>query len=357
MFIAKLARITYAVCCCVGTICSIVLVLTKYFLNEDQSVIFLKSFDKSSRIIYPDITICFRAENDGLYQNQYVLSKIGLNGTQYRDALMGNNPNLNSTSFTKLSFDEATMNLQNYLTKCRVLDFSNNNIISFTHENFYSEANTSSKSEPIFTSYQDPTLICYTHQSDLDINGTVNFIDFHFNLTKLRTFEGGILYIFVHYKNQLIRHMKYMHKIRDFLGISQNNNNNYLIFDLNDIRVIKMREDANEPCNAELKNDDMEWMARVIKLVGCIPSYWKLIYPSPNNPNNECNTTKQFKALARNFPRDNVLASKEIFRQYRPPCQRMRVLANTNFDRNDDPEEMKIKFRFRLSQNNFILFL
>ena len=152
--------------------------------------------------------------------------------------------------------------------------------------------------------------------------------------------------------------MKYMHKIRDFRGISQASNNNDLIFDLNDISIITMREDANEPCNAELENDDMKWISRVTNLVGCVPPYWKLIYNSSKHRNiNECNSTKQFKVLASNFPRNNVLAAKEIFRQYRPPCQRMRVLANTNFDRNDDPEEMRIKFRFRLSQNDFLLFL
>ena len=114
-----------------------------------------------------------------------------------------------------------------------------------------------------------------------------------------------------------------------------------------------MRTDANDPCDGGLKDDDKVWMQHVIKLIGCVPPYWKTIYGGKNGVHeHQCNTTEQLKKLSRYLPMKNEFGTREILKLYQPPCTQLRVLANANTDRYSKTNILKIKFRFRLSQNN-----
>ena len=116
------------------------------------------------------------------------------------------------------------------------------------------------------------------------------------------------------------------------------------------ISIMRSRKDANESCNEVLENDDAEWMKQVVTLIGCFPPYWRNMYPRVNNFN-ECNTTEQLKNIARHLPLDNESMKKSVLKMYHPPCDQMRVMANSHVARTSDKELLKINFRFRWSQN------
>ena len=156
------------------------------------------------------------------------------------------------------------------------------------------------------------------------------------------------MYIYVHYHNQLMRNMKYTHKIRSFQGINIDKNNNALTLDLNYVGIMRKREDANMRCNVTLHNDDRSWMQRVIRVIGCIPPYWKVLYEGGRvNTPPQCNTSNQLRNVSRYLPFKNELMVKTVLRKYHPPCHRMRVYANTNNDRYPEADILKIKFKFR----------
>ena len=151
--------------------------------------------------------------------------------------------------------------------------------------------------------------------------------------------------------------MKYVHKVRSFDGITFNDANNALTLDLNYISIMRTRTDAKEPCDADLHNDDKEWMQEVVKMVGCVPQYWKILYSVDQSNNlNECNETSQLKKVSKYLPFKNELMTNAIFRKYHPPCHRMRALANTNSDRNWNPDILKVKIKFRYFKHDFVSF-
>ena len=132
-------------------------------------------------------------------------------------------------------------------------------------------------------SYVDPKIKCFTHHPILDTGIIVDSVDLYFYISKLEEIEEGKIYIYVHQNEQLVRNMRYLYKIRHFIGVSRTNSNNQLVFDLNYVRVMKSREDAKETCDEDLESDDQEFMKQVSKLVGCVPAYWKSIYIRSDN--------------------------------------------------------------------------
>ena len=109
---------------------------------------------------------------------------------------------------------------------------------------------------------------------------------------------------------------------------------------------MRRRKDANSPCNEDLQDDDENWTQRVIALIGCFPPYWKNMHLRVNNFN-ECNTTEQLKNMSKYLPLDNERMVKPILKMYHPPCDQMRVLANSNIVGYKKASLLKIKFRFR----------
>lgn len=351
MYVADVVRAAYKLGCFMCTIYMIILLLNKYFANEDSSIITIKSFKQSHGNTFPAVTICLRSPSStaSLYNNEYILSNLGVTGLQFKDAMMGIDSRFNSTVLTKLNFELATIKLPSYLKRFQIQDTNNNKVITWKNDGNYNLSSTINTT-PMRLYYQDPTIICYSYQTKIDPNTTVDSLDLYFYIAKLQTISRGKLLIYVHYNRQLIRNMRFLHYIRDFNGIGHDESNNLLTLDLNYISVMRNREDANDPCNETLQDDDKEWMQRVVRKFGCVPPYWK-IFRVGGAPNNsiECNTNEQLKSISRYLPRDNEFITKTIFRRYHPPCYRMRVLANSNVDRYKKPELLKIKFRFRLS--------
>ena len=167
----------------------------------------------------------------------------------------------------------------------------------------------------------------------------------YFYLSKLRNITKGQLYIYVHYKNQLIRHLRYLHKIRDFHGLTQKQSNNMLTLDLSYLSVMRRREDANDQCDITLQNDDEKWLRHVIELNGCIPPYWKLLMNTLKF--NDCKTAPQLIAASNRLALDNENVVSSIFERYVAPCFQMRIMANTNKDYYKKEDRFKLKFRLR----------
>ena len=334
-------NIGYKIGCYIGTIAIVFLLFKQYFSNEDTSIVIMKRFEDTNRNSFPVITLCFTTarDSDGLYQNQYILSTTGLTGKEYRDSIMGNIKMSHSSGLDKLDFEMATIKLHNFLTRFKVEDTSDNKIIEWKEDD-------STNNLPVGIYYQDPTMICYTYHTDVDPNITLSDVNFYFSISKLQSMKNGKLYIFVHHNNQLVRNMRYIHKLRDFEGINFNHSNNHLTLDLNYISIMRRRKDANAPCNEDLQDDDEKWMQHVVSLVGCFPPYWKNIYSRVNNFN-ECNTAEQLKNVTKYLPRDNERMTKSVLKMYHPPCDQMRVLAGSHIDRHKKASLLKIKFRFR----------
>ena len=99
----------------------------------------------------------------------------------------------------------------------------------------------------------------FSYHPELDHGTTLDSIDFYFYVLKLESMVDGNMYIYVHHPGQLIRNMRYIYKIRHFTGISRNNTNNRLVLDINYVKIVKNRNDAESQCDDSLHNDDFKW--------------------------------------------------------------------------------------------------
>ena len=172
------------------------------------------------------------------------------------------------------------MNLRNYLEKFRVQDTNENEYVwkydeTMETPTFEYVANQPFRWNekgmidhateiPLVPNYLDPKVKCFTHKPQLDKGIMIDSIDFYFYVEKLASIEKGMVYIYVHEREQLIRNMRYLYKIRNFIGINSKNSNNQLVFDLMYLRVVKSRKDAKDTCDVNLANDDLKWMKHVV---------------------------------------------------------------------------------------------
>ena len=243
------------------------------------------------------------------------------------------------------------------MSKFRVRDTNGKHILEWKYDDFI-QTERLYDLPPMNVIYQDPSLICYSHHTKIDWEVTVDAIDIYFYLSKIRTIQNGKMFIYVHYNNQLVRNMRYLHKIAEFQGIEPSEKNNQITFDLNYISLMRLREDSQEPCDLTLQNEDRKWMKQISNIVGCVPSYWKIfLHDEVKTPFIVCNTSLQLKKMTTYLPYKNEAAVKKVFRLYDPPCYRMRVLANSHSSRYHKKDLLKLKFRFRYHLLNQVKFL
>ena len=272
----------YTFGCFTGTAYIIVWLFVRYFANEDTSTLNLSTFQESPKKQFPAITLCILPDdsyNEGSLYIKNVLLKQGLNYSSYRDILMGLKSD--SGNGIQINFEEATIKIENYLDKFRIQDNNDRQLVTWKYKDFV-KAN-GNQSAPMHINYQDPAIICYSHHANIDSDTAIQSIDFYFNLPKLRTLKKAQLSIYLHYSNSLIRNMRYLYKIRDFQGMEKSASNNYITFDVNYVSIIHRREDANQPCDPSLQNDDEKWMQTIWNMIGCVPPYWMLFHPAEQN--------------------------------------------------------------------------
>ena len=348
MNILDAVYIFYKFGCFIGTFFIVFILFEQYYLNDDSSKVLIKRFAEAGRNSFPTISLCFHDDgSNGLYDKRYIFSNTGLDEGIYRDALMGKETEFNQSILHSPEFFRmATMEMERYLLKFIVDDVNDDRVINWRQNEDITTPNNNNESFPIQMYYQDPTLLCYSYHADFSNNITLDSINYYFNLSKLQTTKGGEIFIYVHYINQLIRNMRYVYKIRSFKGITHANSNNQLILDLRYISIMRSRRDAIVPCDESLKNDDREWMKNVLRVIGCFPSYWEMIFLNTKSFV-KCKSQKELYRATKYHPRNNERMTKSILKMYTQPCDQMRVSINSNVDQHDNPDVFKIKFRFR----------
>ena len=194
--------------------------------------------------------------------------------------------------------------------------------------------------------YLDPEVKCFSHHPQLDNETTVDSIDFYFYISKLVSLEKGMMYVYVHHTGQLIRSMRYIYKIRHFTGINYNYSNNHLVLDINYVRIVKNRNDAELKCNDALHMDDQEWLKEIVRNFSCIPPYWKSLYVDDSNFT-ICSSRDKLFSLRSFLAFKNSHGVNAIIKKYLPPCHGMKVTATSNKDKYKKDDLFKITFRFR----------
>ena len=88
------------------------------------------------------------------------------------------------------------------------------------------------------------------------------------------------------------------------------------------IDITRKRENANEPCNSRIDTtDDYEWIKHAIRMVKCVPSYWKSFYEWQNSTFSICQETHEYRKFSELI--NDPLKRPLVTATYKPPCSEM----------------------------------
>ena len=359
--------------CIIACLYIIVTHFEKYHKNDDASAMHVKPFPHGGSNIFPSITFCFQSGHianslEGFYNETSIHSQLQISVEEYRDILLGKiEGGKNMEDISSFDFERNTLNIWNYLEKFKIQDTNRNKYIwkydetekkvTFEYENLqklgWNEKQNIDHGNkiPLVPNYLDPEIKCFTHQHFLEDGIMINTIKFYFSVEKLKSTGEGRMYIYVHQFGQLIRNMLYLYKIDQFSEISRDNLNNKVVLNLMSLKVVKNRHDSKEACNNNLKNDDQEWMKQVTKNVSCLPPFWSSVYDNDANfP--LCRSKKELQSVAKFQVRKNAYGRNMMFQKYNPPCQIMKVLANSHTTKYKKDGVLEIGFLVRYLKRN-----
>ena len=334
--------------------------VVKYFENNDASSIHFKEFNIDEDNKYPTFSICF--EGDHLYYKNFenpLYETLGMNSVQYSNLLKGRashvseyNPSKklyekiprNVKDVANINFNQLMFNLSDVVSRLELVAHNAN------HTRYYPEALTKPGLEKYAfeLTYQTWNERCFTRISD-DEDGArrkYDFLSLRYSILKDKWFENTEFKLIVHYPGQMIRSMHKPALTASFTELSSQIGQTVKIklreLIIQQVTVLKMRKNSNQPCNDKIFDDDTKFIDEVVKKAGCIPVYLKSL-SSQNLHYAECQTQEQISNVYQ------ILNDyKDTLFSYNPPCIDMSVLIRDQHNKplKNQHQEIDIKLLY-----------
>ena len=324
-----IARVISPLCCYGCTIYMMAILFYNYQSNLDSSQASMLQFNQSPTGRYPSFTFCVYDKTGKLFKNEILHKDYGLSNKDYYDLLSGD---INDTNriLPQIKYDKVITGMHEFVEEFEAEDYS---------DQAYNEWNPSNKNSvafPFDNSYQDPTSNCFTYNTEYNKSVSLRALSIRFNITKFQQLfsQSGRMYIQAHYPTLMIRDVKtYLTKITNWHTLRPENGNNEIRFNFQGVTLMRFRENAIDPCDPKLTDDDSEWMINVYKEMGCIPIYWNNITKDHSNHSSfeACRSQSSLLEMKEYWPMHGGIKANEVFNHYTKPCNKM-ILFN-NFEK------------------------
>ena len=347
----------------------------RYGRNQDQSLISYHDiiFDSKSKDQPPTYTLCI--DNDNLI-DEYISNSNNVfkqhspawipNVTSpevYYEYLSGGLPtdsDIYERFFANITFEEVAFDLKKDFM---IHFFSQKQRIS--SRTFYWESYDENLMKIKFPKvHQNLREICYSREFSSEAGSKVVYDVMKFNASKLIETEVS-LKVYLHQRGQFIRHVSFEidpyltnlnpHEMKKMFKDSKIDKTFHEIrFDVKGISVLRKRENAVNPCNGSLLNEDKKWRDHVIESVGCIPEYWRIFYTNLSEQKHikSCNP-KQYESKfgSRSYLRETL---KIFTSRYKTPCTEVRKSVSSNTFTTGDPDEDFVGIRFAYRDSKYM---
>ena len=308
--------------------------VVKFFENHDASSIHYKEFNKVKENKYPTFSICIEGEN--FYYKSFgdpLFEKFGIDSLQYGNILKGQTGFVKTYNPEEKFYQKVTTDFK-YVSSINFteLDFKLSDIVAGLDFVAYNENHTTHyrdnsienglKQLPFKLTFQSWKEKCFTKISNdqKEARRDYDFISLKTEILKAKEFENTQFKLIVHYPGQLMRSMHKPALAASFfdLGVAELKLRDIFI---QQVTVLKMRKNSNQPCDDKILDDDTKFIDEVIKKSGCIPVYLKPLALN-DSKYKECQSQTQLQNVYQvlNNYKDTLLS-------YRPPCVDMRVLV------------------------------
>lgn len=278
-------------------------------MNKDTSYVNFKNFHEDENSLYPSVSLCFLDE----------IFVEGFEAECYQHFLSGGEQNKQCTwnsSFADTDYDYVTINLVDYVIG-EITTFEDKIRYWYVYRNVSgSNAKTNDKCAKImdcnggtrvYTSRRRWDKKCVTFDIPYRENKKVKY---HAILLNNSVFEYKKrpkygFQVFFHYPKQIMRQTskKYVwsedkHLLNQSCEDDDGDddcppyyNSTYtMMFDVDNVGVLKRRNKGHEPCIQNWKNDDTEIKSMISKKLQCQPNHWKLYLNIT-----KCNTKEEMK--------------------------------------------------------------
>ena len=331
---------------CISTVLILVYYQFQVYMdNKDTSAVGYRKFNDEKRDLYPAISVCLHSPQGAIFDKSNPLIQDIGGVKRYQDMLLGKE---NTTSdFNNINLRNVTLSMFDDFVEVFFTMTKQGDVIDTWDPTMEHSMNASQYSEkhPFFKSFQDPYFLCMTKKVSYVPNQILNFASLVFKASTL--YKSGIenLLVYMHPQGQLTRQFgKQIVQLRTSnFKKAMNGSSNYYTIHINQVEVLRKRENAVVPCNIALQNEDKVWREHIMKKVGCIPDYWSELHPDLKTqvnmtrntiPLEKCSKQNQFKLLSKHYlPPKHTDNGTNL---YTGPCNQMGTTASvTQSDLNE----------------------
>ena len=321
-----IAHVILPICCYGGTIYMMAILFYNYQSNLDSSQASMKQFNQSPTGRYPSFTFCVYEKTRKLFKNEILQRDYRLGYNDYYESLSGDINDKNMI-ISQIEFDKVITGMDEFVEEFEAEDYSDQAY------NAWTPSVRDTVAFPFHDSYQDPTTNCFTYNTEYNKSVSLRALSMRFNITKFQNFFGqsGRMYIKAHHPSLMIRDVKtFLTKISHWSSLKPENSNNEIRFVFQGVTLMRFRENAIDPCDPHLIDDDSEWRAHVEKKIGCIPTYWN------NTTKNHtmhisldaCRSQKTLSKVKEYWPIHGGIKANDVFNHYTKPCNKMILFNN-----------------------------
>ena len=338
----------------------------KYLNNKDVSSIVTKEINKSPKDSYPAYSVCLQrkpgklnviqASGEEMFDGAYLKRAFNFNRIKktlkcdsrkpvhelqknnfsreaciYRAVLGGDAKFLKILSdqdvekISDIDFDKAVIDTRNFLKT--FYTYGTNGKTSLW-KTIGKRPQLNYSNFPFYKSYQTHSQICYTRK-DFKVGPKTSkdrisfdwiWINGNIDNGEKSNPKFNIIKLYVHQPGQFYREARQVLKVFT-KGITRYTN--VVNIELNQITKVRKRVDGEPPCSRDhAKLNDTQWMKDAVKLIQCVPPFWKRFYEAGNYSYTTCRTIEDFTRLSE-FTRQKSQAQKNVSKVQTDPCDEM----------------------------------
>ena len=284
--------------CAIAALILISKCLYEYSLNKDTSSIAFKRFHSDANSLYPSISLCFK-------EKLYSLDKEDKFVQSYREFLSGckDSPDcIWNSSFANVDYDAVTTNLLDYIIT-EETTFSDDSKYWYVYKKFPERGTVSYNKTKIFYGYTGSNRVYTSRRMGAQTCITLDIpfkkdkrVSYHSILLDESVFEENKrpkksdFEVSFHYPKQISRQTatkyiwtnvsKLLNKPCDVIENGKScayyGSSYTMVFEVDNVSVLKLRATGKRPCIKNWRNDDMEWKSMISRKLKCKPNHWML---------------------------------------------------------------------------------
>ena len=317
----------------------------KYLENRDSSSVLYKKFTEQPHDWYPAWSFCFYSYSGGLFKPFNTTANGSLQQNYEYYSMLRGEADVTS-KFSSVEYDNV------------VKDLIGNAVRWVAIDGYYVYESESGNSPPFPfpISYQDPQQICYTRNERVQ-TGKSREVDSILFDAKYLLDHQIITDLYLHQSGHIMKHLGldflksfYSYEYKEVLDhYRKENSTRAFKYQINWVEILNKRPSANHSCDPNLHNQDEAIRQEMVKLVGCIPTYWKYfsIHGGYMRNYSSCAKSEQLAHFASLLPWGDINhVAEKTDHLYVNPCRQTRISSTLHTDVGTDDYGLRVNIKY-----------